>query len=163
MDHAHPNFFQDMDEYAAILYEQSEKRDGHMDSASQTLQKLGDRLLKCANLAPETWITKGYNALCRKDYATAARYAEHAVSLDDSRYRAHVLRGLVYLKKDEHISAQRSLRRALDLAPTCLDAHRYLIDVYTKKYGEKETVAAATNMYRLCKKNPRSVQVKFPH
>jgi tetratricopeptide (TPR) repeat protein len=159
IDHAHPNYYQDMDEYAAILYEQSEKRDGQNDSSAQSLQKLGDRLLKCANLCPEAWVSKGYNALARKDYATAAKYAEHAVSLDDNHCRSHVLRGLVYLKKDEFQPAQRSFRRALELSPTCLDAHKYLIDLYQKKYGEKETLAAASTMYRLCKKNPRCMQL----
>ncbi|OQV18255.1 putative Anaphase-promoting complex subunit 7 [Hypsibius exemplaris] len=159
IDHAHANYYQDMDEYAAILYERAEKRDSHTDNSAQILQKLADRLLKCANLAPETWVVKGYNAMARKDWSTAAKYAEHAVSLDDARYRSHVLRGLYYYKKDDPIPAQRSIRRALDLAPTCLDAHKYLIELYQKNYGEKETVTAAANMYKLCKKNPRSVQV----
>lgn len=65
IDHTHPNFYQDLDEYAAILYEQGDQ---------QTLQKLADRLVKCASLTPEAWTSKGYAALCRKDFTNAIRY-----------------------------------------------------------------------------------------
>lgn len=89
----------------------------------------------------------------------ADRYAEHATNLDNTHYRAHVLRGLVHSKKDDYAPAQRSFQRAFDLCPTCLDAHKYRIEIYQKRFGEKETLAAATTMYRICKKNPRCVQI----
>ncbi|XP_055332644.1 anaphase-promoting complex subunit 7-like [Paramacrobiotus metropolitanus] len=150
IDHTHANFFQDMDEYAAVLYDQNDV---------SGLQKLSERLVKCANLSPEAWTCKGYTALARKDFASAVRYAEHATNLDDTHYRAHVLRGLVYYKKEDFFAAQRSFQRAFDLSPTCLDAHKYRIEIYQKKYGEKESITAAADMYRLCKKNPRCVQI----
>jgi 4-amino-4-deoxy-L-arabinose transferase-like glycosyltransferase len=102
---------------------------------------VSDDLIKSRMKSPSLMMTRyaniGFNYMKRGDYASALSYADKAHNVNPLNYSGILLKGRIYLEKNNIKMAEKNFKDTIEKYPYCVSAYYYLGMLYnnTNKYN----------------------------